>query len=115
MAGVKGRSGGQRPGAGRPRHIKTVSDKVKGNYTRAANKLKREFGMSFEEAMLRLAFDPKTQDSVRASVMKSYNEAMISRQTEQNITVSKSQGMDIKKAVRLPPKQQDPALKVVKG
>lgn len=111
MAGIKGRTGGARPGAGRPRKVKTVSQKIKNNYLKAARKLSKEFGMTFEEAMLRMAFDDKTQDSVRASIMKSYNEAMISKEVDKHITVTKDRGM----AVRLPPKQPDPAFEILKG
>lgn len=69
--------------------------------------------MTIEESMLRMAFDKDTQDSVRASIMKSYNEAMITKAEKRDVTVTKSKGPEIRKPVRLPPKRQDPALTVV--
>lgn len=112
MAGKTGRSGGSRPGAGRPRKVKTVSARTKNNYIRAARKLAKEKGMTFEEYMLRVAWDADTQDSVKASIMKAYNEALIAKETESNINVTKK---DDGPAIMLPPMDEDPALKVVKG
>ena len=111
MAGTKGRSGGKRVGAGRKREKKTTSEGVKNNYVKAAKKIAKEMGMTIEEAYLLMIFNPKVQDTVKASIMKSYNDAMISKESIQNLTVTKDRGM----AVRLPPKKEDPALKVVKG
>ena len=58
-----------------------------------------------------MIYDENVQDTVKASVAKTYNEALISRTTEQNIKVEKQQ---VGPAVILPPLREDPALKVVK-
>ena len=111
MVGIKGASGGARPGAGRKRIKKTISEKIQNNYLKAARKIAREKGMTIEEHLLRMLFDSEVQDTVKASIMKSYNEAMIAKTVSQNISVTKDKGM----AVRLPPKRQDPALTMVQG
>ena len=85
MAGIKGRSGGARPGAGAKRKIKTVSEKTKSNYTKAAAKIAKEKGMTIEEHLLRMLFDDDIQDTVKASIMKSYNDAMISREVKSGL------------------------------
>jgi hypothetical protein len=111
MSGVKGRSGGYRPGAGRPKKVKATSTRIKNNYIKAARKLAKEFGMPVEEAMLRMVYDPDVQDSVKASIMKSYNDALIAREVDQHVNVASQEGP----AIMLPPMLPDPALAVVDG
>ena len=98
--------GGMREGAGRPRKKKTVSEKVKANYTRAANKLKREHnGETIEYTVLKLLYQDDIQDSVKVGILKAYNEAMITKETETDINVKISQGPQI----YLPEPMPDPA------
>jgi len=104
MAGVKGRSGGSRPGAGRPRKRKTISEKVKANYLKAARELAKEYGEPVEKAVLRLIYKDKVQDSVKASVLKAYNEALLIKEFEKDINVN-VQGPKI----GLPEMKPDPA------
>ena len=111
MPGTKGNSGGFRPGAGRKRTIKTVSEKTKNNYIKAARELAKEKGLTLEKAFLSMVYDKDVQDTVKASVMKSYNDALISRSTEQSISVHKESGP----VIGLPPIKENPDLKIVKG
>ena len=111
MSGAKGRSGGYRPGAGRPKKVKTTSIRIKNNYIKAARKLAKEYGMPVEEAMLRMIYDPDVQDSVKASIMKSYNDALIAREVDQHVNVNRQEGP----AIMLPPMMPDPALSIVEG
>ena len=111
MAGVKGRSGGYRPGAGRPRKKKTISEKVKNNYLKAARELAKEYGETLEKAVLRLIYKNKIQDSVKVAILKAYNEAMLVKESKKDISVNDNQGPRI----GLPEMQPDPALKIVQG
>ena len=111
MAGVKGRSGGSRPGAGRPRKKKTVSEKVKANYLKAARELAKEYGETLEKAVLRLIYKNKIQDSVKVAILKAYNEAMLVKESKKDISVNDNQGPRI----GLPEMQPDKDIKIVQG
>ena len=132
MAGVKGRSGGPRPNSGRPRKVKTVSERTKKAILKAARELAKEHGMSIEKAMLSLCFKDNVQDSVRASVWKSYLESMVAKESKQEIDVNeeRSCGPTIfrtndrgemvvvrrgSSAIGLPEIRPDPALKILGG
>lgn len=106
----KGTWGGTRANSG-PKKAKTTSDVVKANYLNAAKKLSKEFGMDIEEAVLRLAYDPDTQDTVKVAVIKAYNEALLVKETEQHVEVTKNQGL----VIGLPEMDEDPALKIISG
>jgi hypothetical protein len=113
VAGKKGKSGGKRPGAGRPRIKRTVSDLTIANWRSAALKFKREFGHTVEYHALKMLADASVQSTVKASILKTYNEALIVKKTE---TKSESHNFEHQgPAVGLPPMKEDPALKVVKG
>ncbi len=105
MAGKKEQSGGSRPGAGRPRTKKTISEKVKNNYLKAARELAKEYGEPIEKAVLRLIYKEGVQDSVKASVLKAYNEALLIKETEKDININNNQGPKI----GLPEMRPDPA------
>lgn len=108
---TKDNRGGKRAGAGRPRQTKTVSEKVKKGWIIAARKIKKEKGMSIEEIALRMLLDPDIQDTVKASIIKIYNDALIVKTSETTQHVDHTHGP----AVGLPPVREDPAkLKVVK-
>ena len=107
----KGSWGGKRENqTGRPRK-RNISDVVKANYLKAARKLAKEFGMPIEEAVMRLAYDPDTQDTVKVAVIKAYNEALLVKETEQKVEITKNQGL----VIGLPEMEEDPALKVIQG
>ena len=88
MAGTKGHSGGPRPNSGRPRKVKTASEKTKHAIMKAARKLARENGMPIEEAMLSMIYDPKVQDSTKASIWKSYLGSMVAKEIEKKLDVA---------------------------
>ena len=111
MANVKGKHGGARPNSGPKPKQKTTSERVKRNWLAAARKIKKETGKTVEEHALRMVLDPDVQDTVKASIIKHYNEALIIKETIQDMTVTKKDGP----AIGLPPIKEDPALKVVKG
>ena len=104
-------SGGKRQGAGRPKTVKTYSDKTKLAMLRAARELAAEYGEPIEKAMLRLCYLPATQDNCKASVFKSYLEALVAKESEKKVEVTDKRGP----VIGLPPMRQDPALAVVKG
>jgi len=109
MAGTKGHSGGPRtPSGGRPRKKKTQSEKVKNSYIKAAKELAKEFGEPIEKAMLRMVYSDKVQDSVKASIMKAYNEALLVKESESNVNVNKYQGP----VIGLPETRPDPAKEI---
>jgi len=108
MAGQKGKSGGKREGSGRPKkQSPQISERVKRNYIKAAKQLSEEYGESLEKAVLRLAYLKDTQDTVKIAVLKAYSEALIVKESVQNLDVKKEiiQGP----AIGLPPQRPDPA------
>ena len=111
MSGMKGRSGGPRKGAGRPRKKKTINEKVRAVYMKAARELAKEFGEPLEKAVLRLAYLDNVQDSVKVAILKAYNEALLVKESEQNVNVNRYPAP----AIYLPALKEDPALRVVKG
>ena len=95
------------------RTIKTHSEKTIKRWEAAARKLAREKGETIEYHLLSMIFDGDIQDTVKASIMKSYNEALIVKKTESESksVVHSTTGP----AIGLPPIKQDPALQVVGG
>jgi hypothetical protein len=90
MAQKKENRGGARPGAGRPRKEKTVSEKVKANFIKAAGELKKEYGESIEKAILRLAFKDGIQDTAKIAILKAYSEALIAKESNKNVRIDES-------------------------
>ena len=96
--------GGSRVGAGRKPKEKEAHPSVKNNYLLAAAKLAKEFGMTVEEYLLRMVFDEKIQDTVKSSIMKSYNDALIAKESTRTVKHE-----DVGPAIGLPPSRHDPA------
>jgi hypothetical protein len=92
--------------------VKTHSEKTIKRWEDAARKLAREKGCTIEYHLLSMLFDEATQDSVKASIMKTYNEALIVKKTESK---SESTVKTFGPTIGLPPMRQDPALTVVGG
>ena len=116
--GMKG-SGGARPNSGpakgvkyKPRDKGTLSDNIKNGILAAAAKLAEKYGKTIEEAMLELIYDDDTQVSVKASVFKTYLDALVVKASEQKIDVSTKQEGPV---VYLPEQRPDPALEVIEG
>jgi hypothetical protein len=97
--------GGKRAGSGPKRKKKTTSEKIKANYLKAARKLAKEHGKPIEEVVLGLVYDGKTQDSVKVAVLKAYNEALLVKESEQNVNINRNAGPKI----GLPEMKPDPA------
>lgn len=114
MAGVKGRSGGKREGAGGVKQIKTISESAKRRWESAARAFRKRHGMTVEEYTLELMAQEGVQHSVKVACAKLYSEALIAKETESTVRVQKSIGPEIR-PVRLPPRNEDPALKVLQG
>ena len=87
MSGKKGRSGGSREGAGRPKEKKIISEEVKKNYRRAAEELAEEYGESIEKAGLRLVFKNDVQDSVKIAALKEYGQVLVSKESDKRSTI----------------------------
>ena len=113
MSGVKGKSGGRRPNSGRKRKDRATSDDTKANWIKAAAMIKKTTGKTMEDHACLVAIDPDIQSSVRASIFKIYNEALIVRETKQDINIpDRTYGL----VIGLPPiLRPDPALEIVKG
>lgn len=113
LSTTRAKHGGKREGAGRKRQVRNHSEKTIKRWEAAARKLAREKGESIEYHLLSMLWDDDTQDSVKASIMKTYNEALIIKKTEQKseATVTTNQGP----VIGLPTMKKDPALEVVDG
>ena len=85
MASPKTKKGGTKPGAGKPKKVKTVLESTKAKIQKYAGELALEFGEPIEKAILRLVYQKDTQDSVKASIWKSYLDSMVSKTTEQKM------------------------------
>ena len=108
---MKENRGGEREGSGRKRIIKTTSEKIKNNYIKAARKLAKEYGKPLEEAVLGMVYDSEVQDTVKVAILKAYNEALLVKETKQDVHINENRGPRI----GLPEMKPDPALKVVEG
>ena len=113
MSGVKGKSGGKRQNSGRKRKDRTTSDDTKQNWLDSSAMIKKKTGMTMEDHACLMAIDPDIQASVRASIFKIRNEALIVRETKQDINIpDRTYGP----VIGLPPiLRPDPALEIVKG
>jgi hypothetical protein len=116
MSGKPKSWGGTRPGAGRPKKATSVRQLAK--MERDARKWAKETGYDVDGFLLAVigndrekigATDIPLRDRITcAKIWKEYTMARIS---EQNVNVTKQEGP----AIMLPPMQEDPALKIVKG
>ena len=95
---------------GRPKVKKSISATVKNKYIAAAEKLAKEHGVTLEYQMLSMIFDSNIQDTVKASIMKTYNDAMIIRESESKIIKE-----DRTPKIYLPEEDEDQGLTVVRG
>ena len=102
--------GGARANSGPKKKERTISSAVKANILDAAERLKKKHKIPVEEAMLALIYDKKVQESVKASVFKTYLDAMVAKET-----LPPGEGATIKPAVLLPEMMDDPAFAVIEG
>lgn len=90
MAGKKGMrgGGGPRPGSGRPpKQAPEYDQQFKDAVLRAAQRLERKHGMPIEEAVLSLVYDGNVQDSVRASLFKTFASVFTVNRSRQSVEV----------------------------
>ena len=80
---------------------------------RTARRKAKETGKTIDDIILEIAYGEIKGITIanQIAAIRLYKENTMARQSEQNITVTKDRGM----AVRLPPKQKDPALEILKG
>lgn len=95
--------GGSREGSGRK--LSGLSDIVKKRILDAANKLTQIHGVSVEEAVMGMMFDPKVQDAVKVAIFKHYIEASIVKETKSMKDITTRKGPN----VYLPESRKDPA------
>jgi hypothetical protein len=112
MAGKKGRSGGKREGAGRPRNPKPDYDADFREYCENARiKVEQDNGQSIAEAVFSMIFNPDIQDTVKVSIWNKYCEMNTVKKSESDVNVTRNDGP----AIGLPEMDEDSALKVVDG
>ena len=101
--------GGKRTGAGRKTKPKiNYDEKFKKEVLAALRKLKRTHRASFLEKVFEMMYDDKVQDTVKASLFKSYKEIFVTKTTDTKVEVSSSTGPGI----LLPQNDQDPSEKI---
>lgn len=111
MAGVKGRSGGAREGAGRPKKTPAeYSLLVKDRVLEAAEKLKAKHGYSIEEAILGIVYEEGTNSNARVSAANFYKEILVIKESKQEKTITETKAP----TVYVPERKEDPALKLLK-
>jgi len=103
MAGVKGKSGGARPNAGRPK--KTLTQQQVSKIIKSVEKKGKEKGISWSDSFAEMLFDPVANYRERLQAFRLFMEITISKSIEQNINVNKGQAPKI----YLPEKKPDPA------
>ena len=89
MAGKKGRSGRG------PAEKRTISDKTKKAIQKAVKELTEEYGMSPEKAALKMLYMDNIMPTAKASILKSYLEAMTVKETDSSISVKEGSGLVI--------------------
>ena len=114
MAGKKGMkgSGGKREGAGRPKGAKgkaklkgVTSEERKKSINEALEKVAAEEGMTADEAIVRMLYNDKVQDSVKAGIWKSLLEATVVKETKSEIDLNAV----VKPKIYLPKRDPNPA------
>ncbi len=102
MAGKKGKSGRK------PNNPVNYDAKVKKNILSAISKAKKSHNQDVWEYFIGMVYDPKVQDSVKASILKTVKEVFVTQKAESDVNVNLPSGPGI----LLPPAEPDPATKV---
>ena len=108
MAGAKGKSGGLRTNAGRPHKIVNYDSQFKSKLKAAINKAAKEHGKNVWEVAVGMMYEEKTQDVVKASILKTIKEAFVTTKSESDVKVSTPSGPGI----FLPEQKIDPSEEV---
>ncbi len=75
--------GGNRPGSGRPKRIKSFSDEVKRDFLKAAKEKAKETGRTLGQVVVGLIYDGNIQDSVRIAALKAWAEVVVVKESKQ--------------------------------
>lgn len=103
--------GGTREGAGRPKYLSAkISDETKLKWVEAAESLAKKYGKTVEKAALEMIYDEKVMGTVKASVLKAYNEALLVKTVEKAGPQQKNK----EEPFELPDLKPDPAKEIQK-
>jgi hypothetical protein len=102
--------GGARPGAGRPKEAKTISEESRARWLEAAEDFRKKHGVTVERAILELIVANGVQDSVRVAAANLYSEALLASTKADAENPRSIYGP----VIGLPPRYEDP-VKVVQG
>ena len=113
MAGIKGRSGGKRPGSGRkPKEPKEFCEELKERVLLAVKNIEKDLGCSYEEAVLRKSVKEDCPPQATATIFRTYCELFSKKETK-----NEDEDKDTRPRgpmIYLPAiTEEDPALKVV--
>jgi hypothetical protein len=109
MAAKKENRGGKRPGAGRKKTVKPpISELVKARFVAAAERLAKEKSETLEYKVLSMIWEDKVQDTTKVGILKAYLEALVVRETKQEVTKR-----EVGPNIYLPKTDKDPAKVVV--
>lgn len=112
MTAKKENRGGPRPGSGRPAKVKPDYDaKFKKDVLASIRRLEKKYDRKFLDAIFDRVFDPNTQASVVASILKAYGDIFTVKKSESETHQFQHAGPSI----GLPPMRSDPALELVSG
>lgn len=101
--------GGNRKGSGRKKLPPVdYDDKFKKDVLSTLSKLAKKHDASFLEKVFEMMYNEKVQDTVKASLFKTYKEIFVSKTPETKVEVSQVTGPGI----MLPTKKPDPSEKI---
>lgn len=99
--------GGKRAGAGRkPKAPKEIDTDARAKWVIAAEKIADEKGKTIEYAALKLFFGRKTPPTLKAAILKAYNEATLVKTSDKSVSIKEER---IGPVIALPPSKPDPA------
>lgn len=81
--------GGNRPGSGRPKRVKTFSDEVKKDFLKAAKEKAKETGRTLGQVVVGLIYDENIQDSVRIAALKAWAEVVVVKEKKHTVEKEK--------------------------
>lgn len=101
--------GGKRAGSGR-KPIHKLSDAEVKRLVRSARRKAKETGQHISDILIDLAYQDGDKRTALSAIAAYYNNVII-KTSEKDVNFNKTDGP----AIGLPPKKQDPALKVLDG
>ena len=83
MAGIKGKSGGKRPGSGRkPKEPKEFCEELRERVLLAVKNIEKDLGCSYEEAVLRKSVKEDCPPQATATIFRTYCELFSKKETK---------------------------------